>query len=156
MHMRAQTSAELQAIAAEFVHSMSPGLAATLVTLSGDLGAGKTTFVQGAARSLGITETVSSPTFVIQKTYMIDVRRRSFAQLVHIDAYRLNSAHELEVLGWHELLTDSGNLIILEWPERVLEAIPKSAISLRFDFENEGRIITSTYGEKESGDQTSS
>ncbi|MDB5237989.1 MAG: hypothetical protein JWM46_259 [Candidatus Kaiserbacteria bacterium] len=144
MQMRSQTGEELQSLAGSFIASLMPGTQATLITLSGELGAGKTTFAQGIARVLGVTETVTSPTFVIEKVY--DLRDSppagGWERLVHIDAYRLNSSHELEVLGWKELLADEQNLIVLEWPERVADIIPPGAHALRFDIENEERIIT--------------
>jgi tRNA threonylcarbamoyladenosine biosynthesis protein TsaE len=125
----------------QFVAGLEPaGNSATVVTLSGELGAGKTTFAQGMARALGVEETVTSPTFVIEKIYQLE--NQKFARLVHIDAYRLKSAHELEVLGWKELLADPGNLIVLEWPEQVAEAIPADAIRIRFDIQGDERIIS--------------
>ncbi len=99
-----------------------------VVALSGDLGAGKTTFVQHIAKALGVEETVASPTFVIEKIYAL--AGQTFDRLVHIDAYRLDGAHELEKLGWQELLADPGNLILIEWPERVEAIIPADAIRL--------------------------
>lgn len=141
----------------EFVVGLKPQAdAATVVTLSGDLGAGKTTFTQGVARALGVTETVTSPTFVLEKIYPIRNTSRSngagklgFKRLVHIDAYRLKGAHELEVLGWNELLADPGNLILLEWPERVEGAIPNDATRITFDIQGDERII-SIHGEESS------
>lgn len=146
METRTTSAEELQQYAADFVRALTPNTQATLVTLSGELGAGKTTWVQGAARALGVAETVSSPTFVIEKIYQLSDQK--FGRLIHIDAYRLKSSHELEVLGWAELLADPQSLILLEWPERVTEILPKGAIALRFDIDNEhgGRIITTTYG----------
>ena len=98
---------------------------ATVVALSGDLGAGKTTLTQAVARKLGVAESVISPTFVIMKMYY--AKHDAYARLVHIDAYRLNSSAELERLGWGELIADPKNLILIEWPERVPEAIPVDA-----------------------------
>ncbi len=115
---------------------------ATLVTLSGDLGAGKTTFVQGIAAVLGITETVTSPTFVIENVYALTDQK--WKRLIHIDAYRLEKGSELEHLGWNEIVADPENLILLEWPEKVAEIIPEDAIKLRFDFDGEERIISRT------------
>lgn len=128
------------AFAGQVVGALVPKATATVVALSGDLGAGKTTFTQGAALTLGVATAVQSPTFVLEKIYALD--RQKFSHLVHIDAYRLKSAHELRMLGWEELMHDSGNLVIIEWPERVAELIPKDAIRIRFDIEGEGRIIT--------------
>lgn len=124
---------EMDKIAAGFALRLTPKEDwATVVTLSGVLGAGKTTFARGVARAFGIEESVTSPTFVIEKIYM--PTRGPFSRIVHIDAYRLNGAHDLEVLGWKELIQESGNLIILEWPERVASAIPANTIQLTFTF----------------------
>ena len=112
---------------------------ATVVALSGELGAGKTTFTQKIAKALGVEEAVTSPTFVLEKIYKLEGQK--FTHLIHIDAYRLNGAHELEVLGWKELLADSGNLILLEWPEKVVGAIPKDAIRISFEINGEERIL---------------
>ncbi|HEY0011013.1 MAG TPA: tRNA (adenosine(37)-N6)-threonylcarbamoyltransferase complex ATPase subunit type 1 TsaE [Candidatus Paceibacterota bacterium] len=98
---------------------------ATLVTLSGELGAGKTTFTQALAAHLGVSGAVTSPTFVLEKVYPLpEDTNRGFARLVHIDAYRLDGGDALATLGWNALLGDSKNLIILEWPERVRDALP--------------------------------
>jgi len=139
---------EFNGEAARFTASLSPGSSATLVTLSGELGAGKTTFAQAIARALGIEETVTSPTFVIEKIYALpeqpfdSAQGKKFSRLIHIDAYRLKGAHELAVLGWEELLADPGNLIILEWPERVADIVPEDAIRIKFDIDGEKRIIS--------------
>jgi tRNA threonylcarbamoyladenosine biosynthesis protein TsaE len=140
MSRTSRSATELSAYAGEFVKNLQPLRRATVVTLSGVLGAGKTTFVQGMARALGVEETVTSPTFVLEKIYQIEGKK--FTHLVHIDAYRLKGAHELEMLGWKELLADPGNLILLEWPERVAEAIPQDAIRITFDIHGDERIIT--------------
>ncbi len=103
------------------VEALAQGTKATLVTLSGELGAGKTTFTQLVAKAFGITDTVNSPTFVIQKVYGIPGTK--FTRLVHIDAYRLNGSSELDVLGFEELLQHPETLILLEWPERVPEVV---------------------------------
>ena len=144
MNEHSQSADQLQLIAAGFVAQLQPAQSATVVALSGDLGAGKTTFTQGIAKALGITETVSSPTFVIEKIYTLTDQQ--FDRLIHIDAYRIKGVREMEVLGWEEMLSDPKNLVIIEWPEKIAELIPDTAIRLKFDIENEGRIITSTYG----------
>ena len=138
---------EMQQVAADFIQKQQPRTdMATIVTLSGDLGAGKTTFAQGVARGLGVDETVTSPTFVIEKIYGLTGQK--FARFVHVDAYRLESAHELEVLGWREIAHDPSNLIVVEWPEKVAELIPKDATMVRFDIDGEKRIISINDGEE--------
>jgi tRNA threonylcarbamoyladenosine biosynthesis protein TsaE len=108
---------------------------AVVVGLSGDLGSGKTTFSQSAARILGVLETVTSPTFIIEKVY--HTKDTAFPQFIHIDAYRLDEAKELEVLGFKELLSQKGNLIFIEWPERVKEILPKDIFTIEFKFIDE-------------------
>lgn len=134
----------LQAEAAAFGATLSPRVAdtgqdaveatpaATLVTLSGELGAGKTSFTQGLARALGVEETVTSPTFVLEKIYALpEATGRGFKRLAHIDAYRLERGTALVPLGFHELMQDRHTLILLEWPERVADALPAEAIRLQ-------------------------
>ncbi len=148
MQVRSEKSDDMNAIAADFVASLKPGEQATVVTLSGELGAGKTTFTQCVARSLGVIETVTSPTFVLEKIYTLE--SVPFKRLIHIDAYRLKEVSEIDVLGWDEIIAEPGNLILLEWPERVPGRIPESAVSLTFDIDGEARIITITYGKESS------
>ena len=113
---------------------------ATILALSGDLGAGKTTFAQGIARALGVEEQVTSPTFVIEKIYQL--QNQTFTRLIHIDAYRLTDPHELEVLGWKEIIADPANLILIEWPEKVAGLIPADAINISFKEYGDSREIT--------------
>lgn len=95
------------------------------MTLSGELGAGKTSFTQALARTLGVTEHVTSPTFVLEKIYELSQETgRGFARLVHIDAYRLEGGSALTPLGFDGIMQDTNNLVVLEWPERVSEALP--------------------------------
>jgi tRNA threonylcarbamoyl adenosine modification protein YjeE len=113
--------------------------AASLIALQGDLGAGKTTLVQSIAMLLGVSETVQSPTFVIAKFY--DTDHQDFKRLVHIDAYRIESIAELEVLGWNDLLRDPETLVIVEWPERIAEALPSNRQHYTISHNKESRHI---------------
>ena len=133
-------------VAADFVANLRPKKTATVVTLSGALGAGKTTFAKGVAQALGVDETVSSPTFVIEKIYTLE--NQLYNKLIHIDVYRLKNEQELATIGWNQIIADPQNLIVLEWPEGVPRAIPEDAIRIRFDIEGDGRIITFTYCEE--------
>lgn len=108
---------------------------AVVVGLSGDLGSGKTTFSQQMAKILGVVDTVTSPTFIIEKVY--HTKDTIFPQFVHIDAYRLDEAKELEVLGFKELLAKKGTLIFLEWPERVNDILPADTPIITFKFIDE-------------------
>ncbi len=95
---------------------------ATVVALQGDLGAGKTTTTQAIAACLGVEETVTSPTFVVQKNYATQDQR--WSKLVHIDAYRIEDLRELGPLRLSELWYASDTLVVVEWPERIKEALP--------------------------------
>lgn len=96
---------------------MHPRAGACVITLSGPLGAGKTTFVQACAQVLGVSEVVTSPTFVVQKRYK--TQHSDFNSLVHIDAYRVEDLKELTVLHFEELLKEPHTLVMIEWPERI-------------------------------------
>ena len=134
--------AALQEEAADFVSALEPGASATLVTLSGELGAGKTSFAQGVARALGVTDAVTSPTFVLEKVYELPPDQK-FGRLVHIDAYRLAGGSDLTSLDFDEILRDSANLVLLEWPERVAGALPALACAITLEVAPEGgRIIS--------------
>lgn len=104
---------------------------ATVITLSGDLGAGKTTLTQEIAKILGIKENIISPTFVIIKSYELRNKNYNFKRLIHIDAYRLNSSKELLNLGWQEIFEDKNNLIIIEWPEQVPECVENATCRVK-------------------------
>jgi tRNA threonylcarbamoyladenosine biosynthesis protein TsaE len=132
---------DMQTYAARFVDNLAPQTgAATIIALSGDLGAGKTTFTKGIARALGVEAEITSPTFVIEKIYALSGQK--WKRLVHIDAYRLNGANELPAIGWDEASRDEGSLIVLEWPERTGGALPEHTVHISFeDIGDEGRIL---------------
>lgn len=104
---------------------------ATVVGLYGELGAGKTSFTQGVARAFGIKDHVTSPTFVLEKIYKL--KGSAYEHLVHIDAYRLSGGAEMSALGWGEVVKKSGNIIFIEWPERVIDVLPKDMIKIYFE-----------------------
>ena len=110
-----------QAIAAEFAAALP---AQCTLALHGDLGVGKTTFVQGLARGLGITEHVTSPTFNIYT-----VHRGPTRTLVHLDAYRLDNAAQIEALLLEDFLNPPWCLAV-EWPEKIAAWIPADTLHL--------------------------
>ena len=114
--------------------------AATVLCLQGDLGAGKTTLTQAIAKNLGIEETVVSPTFVIAKFY--SPTTGGFLQLVHIDAYRIESEEELGPIRFDELLKQPNTLIVVEWPERIKKSIPEGAVWMNITHRDTTRHIT--------------
>ena len=107
---------------------------AHIVGLSGELGAGKTTFVQEVAKVLGAEGEVVSPTFVFVRVHAIN--HEPFTKLVHVDAYRMDKTPS-KTIGWHEYLSDPKNLILVEWPEN-LPDFPQNAPILKFSVLGEG------------------
>lgn len=121
---------QTQKIANDFVSILLPKLdSATVVGLYGNLGAGKTTFTQFIAKSFGVEDDVTSPTFVLEKIYRIEDRIKNkelrFKNLIHIDAYRIEKSKELLHLGWNDIISDPANIILIEWPERVEDILPE-------------------------------
>lgn len=138
---------ELQNEAVRFTQTLSPKAdVATLVTLSGELGAGKTSFTQGVAKALGVKGSVTSPTFVIEKLYPLESNKgRGFERLVHIDAYRFKNVDELHVLGFDELLKNPRTLIFIEWPENIPGAFSQEHVRVSIVVREDGaRDITYT------------
>lgn len=110
--------------------------AGDILCLQGDLGAGKTTFVQGVAQGWGSLDAVSSPTFILVNVY----RRADGGQLFHMDAYRLDSAAEAEELDIDAML-GQGPLLV-EWPERMAGLIPDERLWTDFEYmDEEGRRL---------------
>lgn len=132
MQKMIRTLEELKKEAVSFVGALAPSeRGATLVTLSGELGAGKTSFTKVVAGVLGVEETVTSPTFVLEKIYLLP-EGQLFKRLIHIDAYRLDKGSDLTPLGFDEFMQDESNLILLEWPEKVADALPTPSKKLSF------------------------
>lgn len=115
---------ETRALAASLADRLVPG---DVVALYGDLGAGKTCFVQGLADAFGVTTPVNSPTYTLINEY--PGRRR----LVHFDLYRVNDPEEIFQLGWEEFLEDGTSTVIVEWAERAGDLIPPRAWRIRLE-----------------------
>ena len=114
---------ETEAVGEQFGRTVKDG---TVVAMYGDLGAGKTAFVRGMARGMGITERVSSPTFTIVNEYLGD------RTLIHFDMYRLGSADELFDIGWEDYL-NRGGVCAVEWSENVEDAFEGDEIVVRIE-----------------------
>lgn len=111
---------ETEELAKKFADSLSIG---NVVLLSGDLGAGKTTFTQFVFKHLGVKEVVNSPTFAILKTY------QGKFTLHHFDTYRITTEEAIEA-GFDEVLEDRNSVIFIEWAEMIEPLIPKNTIKI--------------------------
>jgi tRNA threonylcarbamoyladenosine biosynthesis protein TsaE len=114
---------------------------ATIITLSGTLGAGKTTFTKALAKVLGVKSRVSSPTFILMKFFALP-KHAPWKQLTHIDAYRLEKPEELVTIGWKEYAKNPDNLIVVEWPEKIQKLIPKGSIKVKLAYVGNRRSIS--------------
>lgn len=99
-----------------------------VICLEGNLGSGKTTLVQGIGRGWGTLDTVTSPTYVIVNEY----RRPDHQRLFHLDAYRLESAQDMDVLDLDRMLEQGP--IVIEWAERIKEALPEQHLWIRLSY----------------------
>lgn len=142
MEKRIQTLEELHELAGEVLGTVTSQSSATVFALKGDLGAGKTAFVKAIAKYVGIPHEITSPTFVIMKSYVI-TSHTLFKTLVHIDAYRIESDDEMRILKFGEILNDPTNLVCIEWPEKIQNLIPTNARVVEFTLNQDGtRDIT--------------
>lgn len=105
-----------------------------VIGLTGELGAGKTTFIQAFAKGLGIKDKLTSPTFVLMKKY---------GNLYHIDCYRISSYKDILALDFKEIISNPKNIIVIEWAEKIKKILPKNTIWLKFKVvsNNERKII---------------
>src|SRR5438094_891779 len=128
---------ETQKLGINFSNHLKGG---DVLALHGDLGTGKTTFVQGLARGLGIKKNITSPTFIIVRQYGIPSPQLYF---YHIDLYRVENENEIEGLGLLEIINDSKNIVAIEWAEKIEKLLPKKRINLLFEhLEKNRRKIT--------------
>ena len=108
----------------------------TVICLYGELGSGKTTFVQGFAKALGITSRLLSPTFIIVRRYQIPKKQKV---LYHLDLYRMNSTKEVEGIGITEIFSDSHAYVLIEWADKLGSLMPKDRIDVRFTVLEDGK-----------------
>lgn len=109
---------------------------ALVIALEGELGAGKTVFVKGLAKKLGVKAKIKSPTFNLIKTYEIPTTHHilhTTRYLYHLDCYRLRDHRDLKILGIKEILNNPNNIVLIEWSDRVRKILPKNQIKVHID-----------------------
>jgi len=97
---------------------------AVVLALKGNLGSGKTNFLQGFARGLGIKEKINSPTFVIIKR---------FGNFYHFDCYRIQKQKDILNLGFKKIINNPKNIVAIEWADKIKKIIPKGALWIKFE-----------------------
>ena len=147
-----KNAAETQAVALELglqILNTNIEKSAVVLALSGELGAGKTTFLQGFAKGLGIKEKILSPTFIIMRKFKIPpiLKPHDFNNqrpliikvqyFYHLDCYRLKNEMDLEGLGFKEIISNPENIVAIEWPERIKKILPKKVIKITFKHKSE-------------------
>jgi len=105
-----------------------------VIGLEGDLGGGKTTFLQGFAKGLEIKEKVLSPTFVILRKFKI--KKLRFKNFYHIDCYRIQKPKEILDLGFKDAISNPQNIVVIEWSDRIKKFLPEESLILKFHFAN--------------------
>ena len=165
MKIKSPSAKHTQKIAADVVKKITGHQTANIkhhaliFGLSGDLGSGKTTFIQGFARALGIKRRLLSPTFLIIRSYKIPKQKKPlttrrqlltthYSLLTHIDAYRLYRPPELAALDFKKIISNPKNIVLIEWAEKIKKLLPKNTIQLKFEHgkkENERIIKISNY-----------
>ena len=106
-----------------------------LIALYGNLGSGKTTFIQGLAEGLGIKKRVLSPTFVFIREYDLSSKRKFY----HVDLYRLDSERNAETIGLSDIFTDNGAIAAIEWPEKIENLLPAGTMKINFSTVSENK-----------------
>jgi len=106
-----------------------------IIALTGELGSGKTTFLQGLAKGLGIKERILSPTFIMMRQYPLVINHQpSIISFYHIDLYRVEDEKDIEGLGLEEIWSDPENIIAIEWAEKIKKILPKKRIDIHFKY----------------------
>ncbi len=128
-----QNEADTAKIASELAKTLHGG---ELLALSGNLGAGKTIFIKALAKALGVSETITSPTFVLMKVYDTDYQR--IKKFVHVDCYRLRGLEDLSDIGLGDYLNYDNTVVAIEWADKIAK-LPDNAIRIQIEIIDELR-----------------
>lgn len=133
-----RSAVETKEIAASLSQEVTQG---RIISLSGNLGAGKTVFVQGFAQGLGIKEKIISPTFVLIRQHKTP---KAGIILYHIDLYRIENSEDFKLIGLEEILSNPNNIILIEWAEKIDNLLPKNTLKIKIEKreDNNARLIS--------------
>jgi len=129
---------ETQELGKKFASTLMGG---EILALYGDLGSGKTTFVQGLAKGLGIDKQIISPTFIIMRTYDLGNREQGIGNrnFYHVDLYRISTEEDVQSLGLLELLNQPENVVVIEWPDKIENLLPEKRVNIYFEYLGDDR-----------------
>lgn len=124
----------------QFAQNLAKKFSGGVIALSGQLGAGKTTFVQGFAKGLGTKDKIISPTFILIRQHPIPKLKK---MLYHIDLYRLETDHDIKELGIQEIMETKENIVLIEWAEKIKDLLPNDTTWIQLQAINQNtRQIT--------------
>ena len=126
----AQTRKKGQELAKKIIKIQKKKERVFVLGLEGDLGGGKTTFLQGFAKGLGIKRIITSPTFIVFKRYPL----KNGLNFYHFDCYRIDSPKEILELGFKEIISNSKNIVAIEWADKIKKTLPQGAALIFFKF----------------------
>ncbi len=138
MILESKSVKETQKIAADMAQKIIKSGQGAIIALEGELGAGKTTFIKGFAKALGVKDKVKSPTFVLMKKYHV-----RGTELYHLDCYRVGNEKDLKIPELKEILKEPHNIVVIEWAEHIRKILPKNHIKIHIDHvdKNKRKII---------------
>lgn len=136
--------AAMLALGAKLCQKIRPG---SLITLRGELGAGKSFLARAIIHAAGFKGRVKSPTYTLIETYQIPDALTSITTIAHLDLYRLNDPEELHFLGFDDVFL-ANDLVMIEWPERAADSLPGAQLDIAIDYAVEGgrRVTVSVFG----------
>ena len=109
---------------------------ALVLALEGDLGGGKTTFLQGFAKGLEIKQKILSPTFVLMRKFQIPNYKQRFKNFYHFDCYRVQKPKEILDLDFRQIISDKKNIVAVEWADKIKKILPRNIIEIKFEFKS--------------------
>lgn len=137
-HFTTRSFEETQKLGERFAQKLRLG---DVVCLYGELGSGKTTFVKGIAKGLGIQSRIISPTFVLIRQHKIRSKYKvlRIKYLYHVDLYRIDNGENTKDLGLEDLFEDESAIVVIEWAHKLGNLMPKQRWNVQFEFEGESR-----------------
>ena len=133
-----ESSEETKKLGRDFAKSLTKG---DIVCLYGDMGSGKTTFVQGLAEGLEIKQRIISPTFIMIRQYKARINDKGLMinDFYHIDLYRMGSKRDIESLGIEEIINNKDNIVVIEWAQNLKNLMPEKRIVVQFYYTGENK-----------------